>query len=49
MYTDDPTLAFRPLAVREVEFEVGLIVGGEIAEGIPKSFLERHVATPGLF
>jgi hypothetical protein len=49
MYAADPTLAFRPLSVREVEFEVCLIVAGEIVEGIFESFLERHAFTPLLF
>jgi hypothetical protein len=49
MYAADPTLAFRPLSVREVEFKVCLVVAGEIVEGIFESFLERHVFTPLLF
>jgi hypothetical protein len=45
----DPILAFRPLSVREVEFKVGLVVAGEVVEGILESFLERDVFTPLLF
>src|SRR5476649_94323 len=49
MYVADPTLAFRSLSVREVEFKVCLVVAGEVVEGIFESFLERHVFTPLLF
>jgi len=49
MYAADPTLVFRSLSVRELEFKVCLVVAGEIVEGIFESFLEGHVLTPLLF
>jgi hypothetical protein len=41
MYAADPTLVFRPVLVRVVEFKVCLIVEREIVDGMAESFLEK--------